>query len=318
MVSEQHEPYKTDFRDGKGVANGPFSPGRDTKQVGQFSKAKLEAGLLRADEVMCPECHFIRDAESEATREWLKENRPDLFRLIEGGVKADDPIVCRCEQNAKHEASKEARVTALAADREVQRIAEANLPRRNDHRGTRTFENFDKRDRPDDEREVREMIKVVKAWANGEGPGMLTLVSVPGAGKSHAAEAAIKKMLDDGKRVRYEKAEPMLNIFRRAFSAREERDIEDVFDWLFDFEALVIDDLGANRATDWGVGYMTLIVDHFYSEGKRLLICTNVTDENLLAGAWDERIADRVFDENSGAVRVHWSEASSFRTTSKA
>ena len=317
MVSEYDEAYKTDFRDGEGVVNGPFSPGRDTKQVGQFSKANLEAGLLRADEVMCPDCHFIKDIESVDTHEWLEKNRPDLFRLLTDGAKSNDPIACRCEQNATKEASKEARVTALAADREVQRIIEANLPRRNDHRGTRTFDNFDKRSDPKDEHEVQVMIQAVRTWADGDGPGMLTLVSVPGAGKSHAAEAAIKQMLDDGKRVRYEKAEPMLNIFRRAFSGREERDIEDVFDWLFDFEALVIDDLGANRATDWGVGYMTLIVDHFYSEGKRLLICTNVTDENLLAAAWDERIADRVFDENSGAVRVHWSEATSFRTGAK-
>ncbi len=280
-------------------------------------KGKLEAGTLNAEAVMCPDCHFIKDIESEATREWLRENRPDLFRLIAGVPKPNDPIACKCEQNAKKEASLEARLTALAVDKETTRIAEANLPRRNDHMGTRTFENFDKRDDPKDEAEVQAMIRAVREWVNGEGPGMMTLVSVPGAGKSHAAEAAIKEMLDEGKRVRYEKAEPMLNIFRKAFSGREERDIEDVFDWLFDFEALVIDDLGANRATDWGVGYMTLIIDHFYSEGKRLLICTNVTDENLLAASWDERIADRVFDENSGAVRVVWSEATSFRTTAK-
>ena len=309
MVSEYDETYKSDFYDGDGGTNGPLSAGKDGDGIASNFKKKLETGMLNAEAVMCPDCHFIKDIESEDTREWLRANRPDLFRLIEGGAKPDDPIACKCEQIASKEASKEARIIALAVDNEAQRIREANLPRRNDHVGTRTFVNFDSRTN------VFEMVAAVKAWGDGEGPGMLTVVSVPGAGKSHLAEAAIKKMLDDGKRVRYEKAEPLLNIFRRAFSGREEKDIEQVFDWLFDFEALVIDDLGANRATDWGVGYMTLIIDHFYSEGKRLLICTNVTDENLLAASWDERIADRVFDENSGAVRVVWSEATSYRTT---
>lgn len=244
-------------------------------------------------EYFCPKCQFMVKDAGEEMDEWFKANRPDLFPL--GGA-----IMCRCVDAADLEA------------RRVQRkIDNMNLPKR-ELTGPRTFENFST-----EPPGTAEMFEIVKAWADGTLPeSYLTLIGITGSGKSHLLEAAVAFMDSKGMSVRYERAEVMLNTLRHTFRDVEEdygQDIQDVMDWYDSFDALIIDDIGANRVTEWGVGYMYLMLDKRYADGRKVAIGTNIIDATEMEKAWDARIASRCFDKNSGIVKVLWSEANDYR-----
>ena len=244
-------------------------------------------------EYFCDECHFIVKDNGKEIGEWLQANRADLFPL--GG-----PMMCRCVDAADLEA------------RRVQRkIDNMNLPKR-ELTGPRTFENFDAT-LPG----TAEMIEVVKGWAEGSlSESFLTLIGITGSGKSHLLEAAVAYFDSIGVSARYERAEVMLNTLRHTFRDVEEdygQDIQDVMDWYDGFDVLIIDDIGANRVTEWGVGYMYLMLDKRYADGRKVAIGTNIIDDAEMEKAWGARITSRCFDKNSGIVKVLWSEANDYR-----
>ena len=283
-------------------------PKNDLSQT-QFSgpggrKDRIESGRLTIPEAFqCGECHRIHDTDSPEFREWAEENRGDLIKLLTPVGTPDTVLGCQCKQAQSIEDQRQTAATA-------ERFALGNLPRRGDAIGPRIFKNFNQA-APDTE----EMFGAIFQWADQAGGApILTIVGVSGSGKSHLAEAAVAQFLDRGLSVRYERAEPLLNTLRRAFSADSEGDITAVMDWYDSFDALVLDDIGTNPSTPWGIGYMNLMIDKRYSEGRPLLVLTNIPDENEMADKWDERIADRLFDQNSGTVRVVWTTAKSYRT----
>ncbi len=245
------------------------------------------------DEYFCPQCHFLVKDANEEMEEWFTANRPELFPLA-------GPTMCRCVDAADLEA------------RRVQRkIDNMNLPKR-ELTGPRTFENFDAT-LPG----TAEMLEVVKGWAEGSlSESFLTLIGITGSGKSHLLEAAVAYFDSIGMSVRYERAEVMLNTLRHTFRDVEEdygQDIQDVMDWYDSFDVLIIDDIGANRTTQWGVGYMYLMLDKRYADGRKVAIGTNIIDDTEMEKAWGARIASRCFDKNSGIVKVLWSEANDYR-----
>ncbi len=245
------------------------------------------------NEYFCDQCHFLVKDAGEEMEEWFKSNRPELFPL-------EGPTMCRCVDAADLEA------------RRVQRkIDNMNLPKR-ELTGPLTFDNFDAT-LPG----TGEMFEIVKAWADGTLPeSFLTVIGITGSGKSHLLEAAVAHMDALGMSVRYERAEVMLNMLRHTFRDVEEdygQDIQDVMDWYDGFDALIIDDIGANRVTEWGVGYMYLMLDKRYADGRKVAIGTNIIDDAEMEKAWGARITSRCFDKNSGIVRVLWSEANDYR-----
>ena len=76
---------------------------------------------------------------------------------------------------------------------------------------------------------------------------------------------------------------------------------------------MLADDLGANSVTKWGVGYLYLILDKRYADGRKVAVGTNIIDFEEMEKEWGARIASRCFDRNSGIVKVLWSEAPNFR-----
>ena len=192
------------------------------------------------EEYFCQTCHFLVDVNSPEIAAWFEANRPDLHPL-------GPTLNCRCEDAADLEA------------RRIQRkITNANLPKR-ELTGPLTFDNFDAT-LPG----TAEMFDVVKAWADGTlAESFLTMIGITGSGKSHLLESAVAHLDSLGMSVRYERAEVMLNMLRHTFRDVEGdygQDIQDVMDWYDSFDALIIDDIGANRATPWGEGYLYLML----------------------------------------------------------
>ena len=238
----------------------------------------------------CDVCHYIKDPDDEAFKEWIQIHREDL---VDSGAH----IGCRCEKKRQ-----------IAIQLRQKMLLDANIPRRQDAIGPRTFENFNEVEG------TAEMVEVAKAFVAGDlAEKILLLIGVTGSGRSHILEAIGRAAMAEGESVRYDRAEDLLNMLRHSHSSELGTDLFDTIQWYQKFAMLLIDDVGMQTATPWGVGYLTNIVDHRYSYGYRLVVSTNCMTPEEMAAVWDWPLASRLMDTHSGVVKVIHCEAPDYR-----
>jgi DNA replication protein DnaC len=66
-------------------------------------------------------------------------------------------------------------------------------------------------------------------------------------------------------------------------------------------ELLMLDDLGAEKHSEWVREQLYRLIDERYGVNRLLIVSTNESYESL-ANNLDDRIASRLFDTNSGKV----------------
>ncbi len=77
--------------------------------------------------------------------------------------------------------------------------------------------------------------------------------------------------------------------------------------------AFALDDLGAEKATDWGKERLTMFLDFRYSRALPTAIATNL-GRGEIAQRLGERLADRVYDKGTGLVKMVTLDVPSFRS----
>ena len=75
---------------------------------------------------------------------------------------------------------------------------------------------------------------------------------------------------------------------------------------------LLLDDLGAERLTNWGQEQLYKVVNHRYQERLPMAVSMNL-DEKQAMDVYGERTADRLMDTGSGRVRVVNTGSHSYR-----
>lgn len=254
------------------------------------SRRRMPARAPLPDGLQCSECGYIPSARREATLEWATQYRKDLVTYL-GGRSG-----CSCEQGAQE-----------AERRRRRHIDEANLPDRNDSIGPRTFENFGQ------SRNTALMYQAADEFACGQGAPVLVLVGLTGCGKTHLLEAVCRRSLGEGIAARYERAMAFLDRLRHTHESDEEG-MFSVLEWYQSLDVLGLDDVGLGKPTEFAVGHLTGIVDQRIMDGRRLLVATNLKDrEEMRDAGWGDRLASRLYDQQTGAVRVVWSEAGDYR-----
>ena len=118
--------------------------------------------------------------------------------------------------------------------------------------------------------------------------GWLVLRGGVGTGKTHLAYAVLAAVLGCGRAAFGQSVPTMLDMLRRRY---EVGDFDEWWQWLVDVDVLVLDDLGAQRDTDWTVERLYQLIAHRYERRLPLLITTNLELESL-----DQRIASRIGD----------------------
>ena len=228
------------------------------------------------DDAVCTECSRVLPGRPDV--EWMLSHRPD----IKGPVPR-----CFCAKKV--------------AEAQKLLVQFSNLPRSvrgpggpHDWREA-SFDNT--RETPGN----AEAIHLVKAYTLGNAPPIVMLIGPPGTGKTHLLEAAGRTLLAQQKSVRYELAASMLDSMRPSSEGSPE---SDVAVYILP-QILILDDLGAEKASDWVVDKLMAIIDERYRNNRRLMIATNATEIEMIQRL-GPRLADRLYDVNSGKVaHVH-------------
>ena len=173
----------------------------------------------------------------------------------------------------------------------------------------RTFENFEVR------AGTEGCYTASREFASGD-PGYagLTITGPVGNGKSHLLQAIGWEMMPQGYAVKYVCVGDLLQKLRDTYDPASQVQFASLWDSYQRASVLLLDDLTENpRPTPWAQGQMERLVDSRYRDGSPWVITTNLTLE-VMAEVWGWRVADRIFDEHSGIVRVVYNTAKSYRT----
>ena len=119
------------------------------------------------------------------------------------------------------------------------------------------------------------------------GKGLMLCGSV-GTGKSYAAASVANALIDAGTPCMMTNFSRMVNIINSSFEGRQK-----YIDSLNDFDLLIIDDLAAERDTEFMAEQIMNIIDARYRAGLPLIVTTNLTAQEL-SGTTDIR-KQRVF-----------------------
>jgi DNA replication protein DnaC len=116
-----------------------------------------------------------------------------------------------------------------------------------------------------------------------------------GAGKTHLAVAILKAVIRRGYTGHYANFSDLLGRIRESWSRGEgggETEAE-MMQLVEEVDLLVLDDVGAERLTDFVLERIYLIINRRYELGKPLILTTNCTDEELRTRV-GERTASRL------------------------
>jgi len=141
--------------------------------------------------------------------------------------------------------------------------------------------------------------------ATGQG---LLLFGPPGCGKSYLVAAVARQAISNGSSVLFERAPKLLMRLRAAFSSQNSASELEMIEALGKVDLLVIDDLGAEKRTEWSEQAIYTIIDERYSNHQPILITTNLSLEEL-----EQKIGSRTMDRLVGSCRFVENCATSYR-----
>ena len=139
-------------------------------------------------------------------------------------------------------------------------------------------------------------------------PGWLVIVGEAGTGKTRLLNAVVSQWRG-ASRTAMTSAQ-LLDVWRQAL---DEEKFNATFNGYCNTPAFALDDLGAEKPTEWGQERLTMFLDHRYGRAMPTIIATNY-DRAELSRRLGERIADRVFDRGTGLVKVVSLNVPSFRS----
>lgn len=136
-------------------------------------------------------------------------------------------------------------------------------------------------------------------YANGYKPGErgLLLIGEKGCGKTHLASGVLIEIVRRGFTGTFCNVPDLLERMRRAMHDPEsEEKVSEILDTASEVDMLVLDDLGAERPTEWARDRLYLIVNRRYERVKTLVVTTNCNESELALRLGDERIVSRLHE----------------------
>lgn len=148
-------------------------------------------------------------------------------------------------------------------------------------RATHRFLNWEEREG------VADAFNVAMAFTRQEiQPPFLLLYGKTGLGKTRLSFSIGWAYLLSGRSVVYYHAEELLDALRRGYRVWEAKELgqysPDSYDSIMNFikkvSLFILDDLGAQKETEWAVAKLDEIIDYRYREGLAMVITANTLD----------------------------------------
>lgn len=142
----------------------------------------------------------------------------------------------------------------------------------------------------------------------------LFIVGSYGTGKTHLATAIANSLIRDGMPVICMTMIDLLARIKSTFDANDEATEADVMRVYCDVPLLVIDDLGSEQPTEWGISKIYAIVNARYEAFMPVVVTTNYTGKELIrrmtpSAPGDSRNAEKTLDrlkEMCEGVEMFW------------
>lgn len=153
------------------------------------------------------------------------------------------------------------------------RLDAANIPKRYQHCSVENFKAYNE----SLERAVAQARKVVEAFpAVGRG---LFLEGQPGVGKTHLGVAVLREVMQSkGARGLFYDTRDLLRVIRGTYNESTHTTELDVLRPVMTADLLVLDDLGAEKTSEWVEETMNLIVNTRYNERRPTIFTSNYED----------------------------------------
>ncbi len=114
--------------------------------------------------------------------------------------------------------------------------------------------------------------------ARGDG---LYIEGTNGTGKTHLAAAIALQLIGEGVPVICKTASDLLQDIKKSFDSGEAREYE-ILDVYKRVDLLIIDDLGKEHCTDWGMSTLYSILNDRYEDMKPTIVTTNYSTGSLV------------------------------------
>jgi DNA replication protein DnaC len=178
--------------------------------------------------------------------------------------------------------------------RDVHRVAAARIPRRYEHCSLDSFEpGFGGAD-PSLRQAHWTASRFVKAYpVETDGKGLLITGPV-GVGKTHLAVGLLLALIEEkGAQGLFYDYRELLKQIQNSYNPQVNSTELDILRPVFEAEVLVLDELGAQKPTDWVWDTVALILNTRYNDKRTTIITTNYPD--LAPGAVkEETLGDRI------------------------
>ena len=159
------------------------------------------------------------------------------------------------------------------------RLASANIPKRYLHCTLANFSAYN----PSLERALEQARRVPDRFPSAnnlreQGRGLL-LEGPPGVGKTHLAVAVLKQVMNtSGARGLFYDTRDLLRVIRSTYDPSIRTTEVEVLRPVMTTQVLVLDDLGAEKTSEWVEETMNLIVNTRYNERRMTLFTSNYLD----------------------------------------
>lgn len=155
-----------------------------------------------------------------------------------------------------------------------------------------TLENYEKRT-VESEKAHAYMITL----ANNESTQGAYIFGTSGLGKTHLAIGLLRKKMEQGKTGVFVVVPELMESLRRCL--RENGDDFEILQALYNVDCLVLDDLGAEKATEWVAERLYLVINQRYLNNRMTVITSNCTLKEVAErlGEQGKRITSRILEK---------------------
>ncbi|AFV18366.1 primosomal protein DnaI [Bacillus thuringiensis Bt407] len=218
-------------------------------------------------------------------------------------LRIKNKILPTCECVVEREEAKIREAQNFAKKREIEKLFSiSNLGERF---SKSTFESF--LDRNGSETAYKVAVKYVKTFKEWDGESLM-LWGDPGNGKTHLAAAIVNELSKKGYIVVFQSVPELLQRIRRTFNSENKENETQIMRALLECDLLILDDIGAEKTTEWVEEKLFNIIDGRYRKELPTLYTSNLEPKEL-----KNQVGKRSYDRMVETSLTVKNEAASYR-----